>query len=450
MHIETENIEFKSQFTDDLYKEIIAFANTDGGIVYIGIDNEGNVLGLTNVDEEYTRITNGIRDAIMPDVTMFVQYTIQENKVVRITVGEGSNKPYYLKGKGLKPTGVFVRQGVSSVPASPEAIRQMIKDSDGDVFEEMRSMNQELTFDAAASAFKKYGVEFGKGKYRALGITQPNSELFSNLALLVSDQCAHSIKIAVFGDDAKTAFKDQKELTGSIFTQLEDAFHYLMLCNKTAAVFKGLERIESPDYPEEALREALLNAIVHRDYSYSGSIIINVNDREMEFISIGGLLPGLSPDDIRAGISQPRNKNLAAIFHRLRLIESYGTGIRRIYALYADCPAQPRIEVTANTFKIVLPNQNTAHAAAPLVKDSAPIITAQMKKILDYIREHGQITDEEIQALLELKKTRAFTLSKQMREMGLIEVEGRGKAKYYKTRQTMDLITKENGGTTHA
>ena len=85
MHIETENIEFKSQFTDDLYKEIIAFANTDGGIVYVGIDNSGNVIGLTDVDEEYTRITNGIRDAIMPDVAMFVQYTIQENKVVRIT-----------------------------------------------------------------------------------------------------------------------------------------------------------------------------------------------------------------------------------------------------------------------------------------------------------------------------------------------------------------------------
>ena len=172
MHIETENIEFKSQFTDDLYKEIIAFANTDGGIVYVGIDNSGNVIGLTDVDEEYTRITNGIRDAIMPDVTMFVQYTIQENKVVRITVGEGSNKPYYLKGKGLKPTGVFVRQGASSVPASPEAIRQMIKDSDGDVFEEMRSMNQDLTFNAAATAFKKYGVEFGKEKYRTLELAE--------------------------------------------------------------------------------------------------------------------------------------------------------------------------------------------------------------------------------------------------------------------------------------
>ena len=313
----------------------------------------------------------------------------------------------------------------------------MIKNSDGDVYEEMRSMNQELTFDAAAAAFKKYGVAFGTEKYRALGITQPNSDLFSNLALLISDQCTHSIKIAVFGDEVKTAFKDQKELTGSIFTQLEDAFHYLMLCNKTAAVFKGLERIESPDYPEEALREALLNAIVHRDYSYSGSIIINVNDRETEFISIGGLLPGLSPDDIRAGISQPRNKNLAAIFHRLRLIESYGTGIRRIYALYADCPAQPRIEVTSNTFKMVLPNMNTARAEDHTQDRSSHAITAQMKKILDYIQEHGQITDEEIQTILGLKKTRAFTLTKQLKDMGLIAVKGRGKEKVFQ-------ITHEN------
>ena len=435
MNIETENTEFKSQFTDDLYKEVIAFANTDGGIVYVGVDNSGNVIGLTDADMEYTRITNGIRDAIMPDVTMFVQYAIQENNVVRITVGEGSNKPYYLKGKGLKPTGVFVRQGASSVPASPEAIRQMIKDSDGDVFEEMRSMNQELTFAAAAAAFKKYGVVFGTEKYRVLGVTQAGSDLFSNLALLISDQCAHSIKIAVFGDDAKTAFKDQKELTGSIFSQLEDAFHYLMLCNKTAAVFKGLERIENPDYPEEALREALLNAIVHRDYSFSGSIIINVNDREMEFISIGGLLPGLSPDDIRAGISQPRNKNLAAMFHRLRLIESYGTGIRRIYALYNHCPAQPRIEVTSNTFKMILPNMNTAQAEDHSRIESSPVITAQMTKILEYIQEHGKITDEETQVLLDLKKTRAFTLAKQMREMGLIEATGRGKEKYYKKKE---------------
>ena len=135
MNFETENIEFKAQFTEEIYKEVIAFANTDGGIIYVGIDDDGNAKGLDDADKEYTRITNGILDAIMPDVTMFVRFTIQENKVVRIIVNEGTNKPYYLKGKGLKPSGVYVRQGTSSASASPEKIRQMIKESDGDNFE---------------------------------------------------------------------------------------------------------------------------------------------------------------------------------------------------------------------------------------------------------------------------------------------------------------------------
>lgn len=426
MTFETENIEFKLQFTEELYKEVIAFANTDGGVIYIGIDNNGNAVGMDNVDENYTRITNGIRDAILPDVTMFVKYTIQENRVVCITVGEGSYKPYYLKAKGLKPSGVFVRQGMSSVPASPEQIRAMIKESDGDNFESMRSMEQNLTFKSAKEAFQRYNIEFTKTKYRALGITTQTDDLYSNLALIISDQCTHTTKVAVFADDANTKFRDSKEFGGSIFEQLEKTYDYLSLCNQTTATFKGLERIEKVDYPAEVLREALLNALVHRDYSFSGSIIINVNDREMEFISIGGLLPGLSPEDIRSGISQPRNKNLAEIFHRLHLIESYGTGIRKIYSLYANCSEQPRIEVTQHTFRIVLPNMNRA-----TVKNSGAGIPIQMQKILDFIDENGQITDQEIQNLLGLKKTRAFTLAKQMRDDGLIQAVGRGSEKKY-------------------
>lgn len=428
MQSETENIEFKVKLTDEIYKEVIAFANTDGGTIYVGIDNDGSVIGLADADSDYIRITNGIRDAITPDVTMFVRFTLQEDKVIRIAVSEGTNKPYYLHSKGLKPSGVYVRQGTSRAPASPEQIRQMIKESDGDVYEEMRSMNQELTFHAATDAFRKYNVLFGTEKYRALGLTHRHGSLYTNLALILSDQCSHTIKVAVFADDANTSFRDNKEFGGSVFRQLEDAFHYLRLCNKTSATFKGLERLEKQDYPEEALREALLNAIVHRDYGFSGSIIINVNDKEMEFISIGGLLPGLSPDDIRSGISQPRNKNLAEVFHRLHLIESYGTGIRRIYNLYSGCTLQPRIEVTSNTFKIVLPNMNTAAEAK---KDAAPVITVQMQKILDYISEHGQITDAEIGSLLNLKKTRTFTLAKQMQTLGLIIADGRGKEKRY-------------------
>ena len=252
--------------------------------------------------------------------------------------------------------------------------------------------------------------------------------------MILSDQCQHTTKIAVFGDPENITFKDAKEFGGSIFKQLDDSFAYLALCNRTAAMFRGLERVELPDYPEEALREALLNALVHRDYSYSGSIIININDSGMEFISIGGLLPGLSAEDIRSGISQPRNRRLAEIFHRLKLIESYGTGIRKIYSLYRDCPAQPRIEVTPNTFKLILPNMNAAAAGSEpeATAKASAAVTPQMKAVLDYLAEYGEMSDAELQELLNVKKTRAYLLARQMQENGLIVSSGRGSAKKYR------------------
>ena len=434
MQYESERIEYKSQMIDDIYKEVIAFANTDGGVIYLGIDDKGNLIGIDNVDETYTRLTNGIRDAIAPDVTMFVRYVLQNNKVIQIEVAEGSYKPYYLKSKGMKPAGVYVRQGTSSVQASPEQIRQMIKESDGDSYEDSRSLEQDLTFHAAETAFERYGIEFSVEKYRALGITQ--NDIYTNLALLLSDQCHHTIKVAVFKDEFCTEFRDSKEFGGSVFKQFEDVVNYLALCNKTVSTIKGLVRTDKQDYPEEAIREALLNALVHRDYSFSGSIIINVNDSKMEFISLGGLLPGLSTEDIRIGVSQPRNKKLAEIFHRLRLIESYGTGIRRIFKLYENCPVRPSIEATANAFRIVLPNMNTCGSIAeriPEAAEKAPVtVTPQMKTVLDYLAEYGEMTDEDLQELLNVKKTRAYLLARQMHENGLIEIVGRGAEKKYK------------------
>lgn len=367
---------------------------------------------------------------------MFIRYVLQDNNVIKIEVGEGSYKPYYLKSKGMKPNGVFVRQGASSVQASPDQIRKMIKNSDGDVFEEMRSAIQELTFNETEAAFKKYKVELSEEKFIALGLRNIHDDQYTNLAMIMSDQCQHTTKIAVFGDEANIIFKDAKDFCGSVFKQLDDSFSYLMLCNRTAATFRGLERLERADYPEAALREALLNALVHRDYSYSGSIIINVNDTCMEFISIGGLLPGLLAEDIRNGISQPRNRKLAEIFHRLRLIESYGTGIRKIYALYKNCSAQPRIEVTPNTFKLVLPNMNAntnyTENETQVIEKPSVTITKQMQTVIDYLTEYGEMTDEDLQELLTIKKTRAYLLVRQMNENGLIEISGRGASKKYK------------------
>ena len=439
MQYENEKIEFKEAFVPDIYKEVIAFANTDGGIILVGVDDSGRPVGLEDIDDTYTRITNGIRDAILPDVTMFVKYTLEKEKIIKIEIGEGSYKPYYLKAKGLKPSGVYVRQGASSAPASQEQIRQMIKYADGDSFERLRSLNQNITFEFASQIFEKKGLEFSEKKYYQLGIKNPDLNLFTNLGLLFSDQCMHTVKVAVFADEENTIFKDKKEFSGSVLEQLEETYSYLKLCNQNRATINGLEREDHWDYIDETIREALLNTLIHRDYNYSGSSIININDKEMEFISIGGLLSGISYEDIRNGISLSRNPKLSEVFHRLNYIEAYGTGIRRIYSLYKNCKKQPEISITPNSFKITLPNMNTAGENVPSDTDGIAAdekqtsfeLSEQMELIIDYISEYDEITLDDVQSLLNIKGTRAYTIMKQLSDAGIVNKIGRGKEQKY-------------------
>lgn len=423
MNNENERIEYKREFIDDIAKEVIAFANTDGGEIYVGVNDDGTPAPLENTDDTYTRITNSVRDSVAPDVTMFTKYSLN-NGVIKVNVSEGSSKPYYLKSKGLKPSGVYIRQGASSVQASPEQIRRMIKLSDRDSYEEMRSLEQELTFKTAAETFERHGIPFSEDKYKALGIVSINDELFTNLGLIISDQCRHTIKAAVFADEENLSFIDHKEFGGSVFSQIENAFEYIMLNNKNRSVFSGIDRIDIPDYPEAAIREALLNAVVHRDYGFSGSIIININSKCIDIVSIGGLVSGLSEEDIMNGISQPRNRNLAEMFHRLKYIESYGTGIRKILSLYSDQENKPEITITPNSFRLSLPNRNIGNSA----KQDIP---SQYQTVIDYLKDNGSMTEEELQELLGIKKTRAYNLYKAMEKDGLIAVLGKGAEKKF-------------------
>ena len=171
MNSENERIEYKREYVDDIAKEVIAFANTDGGEIYVGVNDDGTPAPLAKTDDTYTRITNCVRDSVAPDVTMFTKYSLNDG-VIKVDISEGSSKPYYLKSKGLKPSGVYIRQGASSVQASPEQIRQMIKLSDRDSFEELRSLDQELTFKSAAAAFEKHNIPFSEEKYKSLGIVR--------------------------------------------------------------------------------------------------------------------------------------------------------------------------------------------------------------------------------------------------------------------------------------
>lgn len=395
-YVESPQLELKEQINAEFKKEIIAFANTDGGEIYVGIARDGSITGIADPESEMEKIGNMIRDGIKPDLTAYTSIERVEDdgkNLIRVSVSRGLKRPYHLTDKGLKPAGVFVRHGVSSVPATDEAIRQMLRESDGTTFDKMRSVNQELTFEYAEKTFQASQIAFDAVHKRTLGLIDVDG-YYTNAALLLSDQCGHIIRCAVYEGTGKNQFKTRKEFSGSILKQMDDAYSFLSLNNNLRATFDGLRRIDHADYPEEAMREALVNAVVHRDYDYSGSIIINIYDDRMEFISLGGLVKGLTLADIKGGVSQPRNAVIANVFYRLELIESYGTGIQKIMESYAGCGIEPKFAPAPASFVVTLPNRNTAETAA-----SDPGLSRE-ENILRLMAKQGAVTRKDVEQLL--------------------------------------------------
>ena len=360
--------------------------------------------------------------------------TVEEKNVVEVEVQCGAHRPYYIAAKGLRPEGVYVRQGTSSVPASDTAIRQMIKETDGDNYEEMRSLNQELTFEKAKDEFKKRGILLEEPQMRTLELID-NDGLYSNLALLLSDQCPHIIKAATFDGIDGQNFQDRREFTGSLLKQLEDAYAYMDLRNKTSATFDGLFRIDHKDFPEIALREALLNAIVHRDYSISAGTLLSVYKNRIEIISIGGLAGGISFDDILLGISYCRNKNLANVFYRLQLIESYGTGMGKIMSSYNGSVSKPNIQVSPGAFKITLPNQNQGFNESKKPHSATRKSTSKKERslaeLLDLFRKEKSLTRASVETALDVSTSTAIRCLNGLIQDGYIVCKGKGKNAVY-------------------
>ena len=421
---ESEIIELKEIYTTDLKKEIVSFANTNGGTIYIGVHDNGTIVGVDHADFVIQQIANSIRDSIRPDISMFTSIELlkDENKsYIKVTVNSGTKKPYYLSDKGLKPTGVYVRSGTTSAPASEDTIRMMIKMTDGDSFETNRSLIQELTFNSLSKEMERRKLEFTGVQMKNLGILSPDG-IFTNMGLLVSDQCRHSIKFAVFQGTDKLVFKDRKEFTGSLFEQLAEAYKTIDFYNGTMASFHDLLRTDERDYPEDAVREALLNAIVHRDYSFSGSTFINLYSDRLEFISLGGLVPGLSLEAAMLGASQSRNEKLANLFYRMKLIEAYGTGISKIISCYKGKSEQPVFESVEGAFQVILPN---VHARNLSMED------AKYLPILQLFEYKKEITRSDVETVLGSGTTHAINIVKEMLDKSLIEKVGNGRLTRY-------------------
>lgn len=441
---ESETVELKEIVVDEIKKEIIAFANSNGGRLYIGVRDDGEVVGIDDPDKVSLQISNMVRDAIKPDVTMFLHYeTIEEaeKKIVVVDIQRGTDRPYYLAKKGMRPEGVYVRQGYSSVPATDTAIRRMIKETDGDRFEVMRSLNQELTFEAVKKEFELRKVEFGPQQMRTLKLIDQDN-LYSNLALLLSDQCVHTIKVAVFQGKDQMIFKDRREFSGSLMKQMNEVYDFIDFRNQTRATIEKLQRIDVRDYPEIAVRESLLNLLVHRDYSFSASAFIRIYEDRIEFVSIGGLMPGIELEDIMEGISVCRNQDLANVFYRLHLIEAYGTGMEKIMKAYEGMKEKPEIQTTKNAFKIILPNINakytlenssvwTTKTDTNSIMETEASLSEAEEKILEYVREHGVITKNDVISLLEVSASTASRTLRKMVKNSLLKQNGKARSTNY-------------------
>jgi len=295
----------------------------------------------------------------------------------------------------------------------------MIKETDRDSYEKLRSLNQDLTFDYTEKIFKENNLSFGSSQKKTLGLIGED-DLYTNLALLLSEQC-------------------------NLLKQVTEAFEFINLVNKTEATFEGLIRKDERDYPVEAIREALLNAVIHREYSFSGSTLVNIYEDRIEFVSLGGIVYGLSLDSIMLGVSQSRNEKLANIFYRLHLIEAYGTGIRKIFTNYERYNMKPTIKAEVGAFQVVLPNIHYKKIEEKLLVDNSTNKnieknTTEIKPlyidILNFVTDKNGATRKEIEEYVNFSQTRVITLLKEMLELNLIRKEkdkiDRRSYKYYK------------------
>ena len=431
--------ELKRQYTDDIKKTVIAFANTDGGEIYIGVDDDGSILGVTDIDDIMLKLSNSIRDSICPDVSIFTSIELlklEDMDIVKLTVERGTARPYYLCTKGIRPAGVYIRQGSATVPASESAILAMIKDSSGYSYESARSLEQELTFGKAEETFRDKDMMFDRVHMRTLKLIGEDG-MYTDLALLLSDQCVHQTRFAVFQGTDKLVFKNRKELTGSIFSQMDELMELIDFYNQTRSEIRGLFRRDSRDYPEDAIREAVLNAYVHRDYSFSSPLLVSMFDDRLEIVSVGGLVKGIELEDIRLGVSVLRNEALANIFYRLKLIEAYGTGIFKIENAYRECGRKPVFEATANAFKVTLPNMNYDAPAGTdniyYLKEEGPVYgiepvrSDRAERIRALCRKKGYVVRKDIEEAFQVSQPTAIIILKDMQTAGVLKRIGKGK-----------------------
>lgn len=411
---ENTYLEFKRQYTDNIKKEIVSFLNAGGGKIIIGIDDEGRVVGVENLDDCMLRIINSIR-AISPDAMSFVavQPVVKAGKTcIEVVIEVGTNRPYYLRKAGMTSRGVYMRIGPSCQPMSQESILKMIDDNGVGSFEENRSLEQKLTFNTLNKKMAKMNMPFDRDILLNMRILD-DVDQYTNLGLLLSDQNPFTTKAVHIQSSTKTDLDSRREFTGSLLKQLDDASMYLSSYNKDHA------------YPTPALWEVLTNMFIHRDYTKHGSNYIYIYNDHMEFRSRGQLIDGISLETVRVGFSESRNRYLAEFFYHLQLTESYGTGIHKIIDGFDDDHEPLFVEVPGE-FVVTLYNMHVSTNKKG--KEEHENVD---EKLLAYLKKHPFITRLKCEQLLDCGPTKSYRVLSHLVEKGKVKKIGNGRNTKY-------------------
>lgn len=421
--LENENVEFKTEFTENIYKEIVSFLNSNGGTIYVGYSDDGNLVGLDDAKIIEERLSNGIIQKITPDASVFVSINLNvlaDKEFIVINVSKGINV-YSLKDKGILK-GTYVRNGSCSLPASEETVKQMIIKKSNISFETSVSLNQELTFNYIKRAFDEIDIDINnKNIMKNLNITTQDGK-YTNLGLLLSDQNPFTLKVAVYETKNKRNFLDRKEFSGSLLEVFDKTIDYLKINSATKGIINSSVREDFDDFPEFILREITLNSLIHRDYSIFSSNIINIYQNDsIEFINYGSLYGNITLEDILDGLSASRNPRLQSIFTRIKRVEAIGSGLRRTNAYYKEKGMELIVKALPASFIVSI----------PIMDRCISVCGNDYSKILEFVDENGIISREEASKIIgKGRSTTANVMNKMVENNILRKINGGPNTRY--------------------
>lgn len=444
--IESETLEAKRQLpsSNKLAIEVVAFANTRGGRIVIGYDEKAKAfVGLVPSQKLEEKIANIIHDCCEPQVPFTISYeSVRDKTLLIIDIPVSTNKPHYLKSKGLAQ-GTYIRVGSTCRFADQETLARLIREGkhisfDSETVSRSSSLDQGKIQRFLTGRKKRLGARVTKvtqALLEDLGAQTNGTETVAGCLLFHGHpqdipELSHAyIKAARFKGTQKGTFLDQTEINGCLADQIDAAVTFVLKNIRLSGTIEGSKRIERYEYPPDIIREAIVNAVIHRDYSISGAcILLAVYDNRLEVTSPGGLAGQVTVDNIQDR-QYNRNPIIAKRMFEMAYFDSWGQGIDRILAWADQTSAKPPTFMDAyDQFTLTLFPENSTSSSSTQYQ---PPLSQLERDVLDYVNQHGRVVNREIRQTFGCTKTQAQVVLRKLRDRNLLKVYGAGRSTFY-------------------